>query len=133
MRDFWDRLRDHNQNARIARLEGRGGVTADELVELREQVAVQAGQIAMLRAVVGALTGTLRDALAAPGSIDASVLDARLEAAIEDVLAPPEVPVDPSARMVVCVLCDQRVPAPTTTMTAHGFQCDRCPPRPSAE
>ncbi len=138
MSSFWDTLHEWQQDSRIRRLE-RGGTrtggspAADTITSLREQVAKQAGDIVMLRAVIGALASTLRDSLAAPGTVDASVLDARLEAAIEEALLPPElptVPADPNLRIVTCVRCQQEVPASTTTMTAQGFTCDRCPPRP---
>ena len=60
MSSFWDTLHEWQQDSRIRRLE-RGGTrtggsaAADTIASLREQVARQAGDIVMLRAVIGAL------------------------------------------------------------------------------
>jgi hypothetical protein len=79
----------------------------------------------MLRAAVTVLVNTLRDTKV----LDAQLLDARLDAAIEDALRPPE-PAQPAVEAqpwVVCLRCRQTVQARTTTMTAEGPMCDRCP------
>jgi len=112
-------------------------VTPEEIDRMRARDEAQATQIAVLRAMVGVLANTLRDSLAAPGSVDASVLDARLEAALEEALLPPDpdaaavgadpVPADPAQRLVTCVRCRNDVPASMTTWSANGPACDRCP------
>lgn len=85
-------------------------------------------EIVMLRTVVAVLAQTLKDT----DVIDDRLLDARLEAALDEALAPQaaaESPEPEGAPMVVCRRCNQRVPASTTTMTADGAMCDRCPTR----
>ena len=138
MSSFWDTLHEWQQDSRIRRLE-RGGTrtggspAADTITSLREQVAKQAGDIVMLRAVIGALASTLRDRRAAAGprrSNGARRAPRGAERGGGVAARTATVPADPNLRIVTCVRCQQEVPASTTTMTAQGFTCDRCPPRP---
>jgi hypothetical protein len=83
-------------------------------------------EVIMLRTALTVLTKTLKDTKV----LDDKLLDARLEAAMEEVFPRPEpVPAQPppGERPYVCLRCRQTVPARTTTMTADGPVCERCP------
>jgi hypothetical protein len=101
----------------------------------KDRLDQMAREIVMLRTAVTVLVKTLRDT----NVIDPRLLDARLEAAMEEAAsaAPqPHVPGAPQAATaatqaavppVTCIRCRKQVPATTTTMTADGPACDRCP------
>ncbi len=116
---------DAADDARLQTMEIGGRVGA-----LEQRVAGLSREVIMLRAALTVLAKTLKDT----NVLDERLLDARLEAAVEEAMAPPEPP--PSARvaapvepprMTVCLRCRNRVPARSTTMTADGPVCDRCP------
>jgi hypothetical protein len=97
----------------------------DRVGEAARRINQLSREVIMLRAAVTVLVNTLRDTKV----LDPQLLDARLDAAIEDALRPPE-PARPAAGSrpwVVCLRCRQTVQAQTTTMTAEGPMCDRCP------
>jgi hypothetical protein len=92
-------------------------------------------EIVMRRAALTVLVNTSRDT----NVIDPRLLDARLEAAMEEATAPPPTP-PPLGRFVAaqqqaqatippvtCIRCCRQVPAASTTMTADGPACDRPP------
>ena|SRR5690349_10459686 len=84
-------------------------------------------EVVMLRTALTVLTQTLKDTKV----VDDRLLDARLEAAIEEVFPRPvpQAPQPPPGdRIVTCLRCRQSVAARTTSMTADGPMCDRCPP-----
>jgi len=137
LEDVLDEVIYTDEEARLRRLERRVEAAAgaavsrsdDESSALRQQLAAQHRQILALRATVKALVNTVRDNLIAPGTVDARVLDARIEAAIEDALAPPDHAAEERAalaRLVRCPRCGREVPAASTTITAAGTVCDRC-------
>jgi len=88
-------------------------------------------EIIMLRTALTVLTKTLKDTKV----VDDKLLDARLEAAMDEAFPPPPAPAAAPARpmderRLVCLKCRQSVLASTTTMTADGPVCDHCPPPP---
>jgi len=94
-------------------------------------------EVVMLRTALTMLTQTLKDTKV----IDEQLLDARLEAAMEDAAAAlPRQGHVPSVNavlrqtaaqtgpaMLTCIRCRQSVPASTTLMTGDGPMCERCP------
>lgn len=118
---------DAAEHAQLRSVELGGRVDA-----LEHRVAGLSREVIMLRAALTVLAKTLKDT----GVLDERLLDARLDAAVEEALAPPEPPPSQRAaptapaqppRMLVCLRCRNRVPAPSTSMTADGPVCDRCP------
>lgn len=95
--------------------------------QLQARVDALSREVVMLRTAVTVLVHTLKDT----DVIDDRLLDARLEAALDEAFAPPEparvAPEAPEARRLTCIKCRQNVLASTTTMTADGPMCDRCP------
>ena len=94
--------------------------------KLGAKIAAMNREIIMLRTAVTVLTRTLKDT----NVVDDRLLDARLDAAMEEAFPPPpELPArGPTVIETVCIKCRQKVVASTTTMTAEGPMCDRCPP-----
>jgi hypothetical protein len=83
-------------------------------------------EIVMLRTALTVLTQTLKDTKV----VDDRVLDARLAAAMDEAFpkpAPAAQPTPAAERTYVCIKCRNTVAAGTTTMTADGPMCDRCP------
>jgi hypothetical protein len=84
-------------------------------------------EVIMLRTALTVLVQTLKDTKA----VDDRLLDARLEAAIEEVFPRPAAQAPqtpPGDRLYTCLRCRRSVAAKTTTMTADGPMCERCPP-----
>jgi molybdopterin converting factor small subunit len=99
---------------------------------LEERLSVQSREIVMLRTAVTVLTNTLRDCKI----LDERLLDARLEAAMEEAKESMAPKMRDSAnlakrpkdnRVVTCVVCRKSVPLSTTLMTGDGPSCERCP------
>lgn len=95
---------------------------------LEARVAMLGREVVMLRTAMTMLVQTLKDTKV----VDERLLDARLEAAMEEASAPTEPAVTAAAsdapRMLTCLRCRKQVPASTTIMTGDGPVCDRCPP-----
>lgn len=96
--------------------------------ELGRRVQAMGREIIMLRTALTVLSRTLKDT----GVVDEALLDRRLEAAMEEAFPRPDPQAPHAAPRVVCLRCRQSVVASTTTMTADGPMCDRCPPPASA-
>ena len=105
-----------------------------DLAGLARRVDGMSREIVMLRTALTVLTKTLKDSQA----IDEKLLDARLAAAMEEAFPPPPPQLSPAEtaaqqakaladRRYTCLKCRQSVPASTTSMTADGPVCDRCP------
>lgn len=111
---------DTAQRAELGTIELGG-----QLGALEGRVAALSREVLMLRAALSVLAKTLKDT----NVIDEHLLDVRLEAAMEEALAPPDPPptTDGAPGMVVCLRCRRSVPAQSTTMTGDGPVCDRCP------
>ena len=96
-------------------------------------MAQMSREIIMLRAAVTVLVNTLRDT----NVLDPKLLDARLEAALEEASAPPPLtqPQQPVAappvilQPLTCIRCREDVQPAHTMMTADGPICDRCAAR----
>lgn len=97
-----------------------------------------AREVVFLRTALTVLTKTLKDA----NVLDERLLDARLEAAMEEANAQlPKLPSGPTSmnevfaqaqqaaptNRLTCVRCRNQVPANSTLMTADGPMCERCP------
>lgn len=122
---YWEaqRINDAQTSADIAQQQASDAHRANQ--SLQQRVASMSREIVMLRTALTVVVQTLKDT----NVVDDRLLDARLEAAMEEAFPPP-----PEARpgplgsiSVVCLRCRQKVPASTTTMTADGPMCDRCP------
>jgi hypothetical protein len=143
---FWQLLLDDKVSSWEASAINSAHDAADKAqlasLELSAQVGALQGRVAglsreviMLRAALTVLANTLKDT----GVLDERLLDARLEAAVEEALAPPEpaarpieaAPAATAVRRTVCLRCRNSVPASSTSMTADGPVCDRCPPTAS--
>ena len=100
---------------------------------VKERVDQMSREIVMLRTALTVLVNTLRDT----NVVDPRLLDARLEAAMEEATAPPPPPPVQAAANpvkqqvalppVTCIRCRKQVPAASTNMTIDGPVCDRCP------
>src|SRR5688500_7122140 len=90
----------------------------DGLLSLRSSVAAQNCEIAKLRAALGVLAQVLCDR----ELVDSSMLDYRLEAAMENAVEQAH----SAAQTIGCAQCGRQVPAQQTMMTEHGTVCDRC-------
>ncbi|MEO8705962.1 MAG: hypothetical protein ABI867_38375 [Kofleriaceae bacterium] len=106
---------------------------ADSLLDANQQLekrlAQMSREIVMLRTAVTVLVNTLRDT----NVVDPQLLDARLEAALDEALPAPEpIPAagapkpPPPVHLLVCIRCRTETPAASTTMTADGPICDSC-------
>jgi hypothetical protein len=97
-----------------------------------------AREIVFLRTAMTVLVKTLKDA----NVLDERLLDARLEAAMEEANASlPKLPTGPTnmnqvlaskegtpvSVKLTCLRCRNSVPASSTLMTADGPMCERCP------
>jgi hypothetical protein len=104
---------------------------------LEERVNQMSREIIMLRTAMTVLTKTLKDS----NVLDERLLDARLEAAMEEAMAalpkPARDPLSMNAAhreastaeplKITCLRCRQQVLANTTLMTGDGPMCERCP------
>ena len=103
-----------------------GQATANQYTigELQNRMTAMGREIVMLRTAVTVLVNTLRDT----NVIDPHLLDARLEAAMDEAMHPPDAapPVagQPAMRGLTCIRCRKDVPGASTTMTGDGPVCD---------
>ena len=85
-------------------------------------VAVVGAQLRRLQVSfreLSATTAVLMEMLAEAGQLDPKVVRYRVEAKLEEMLAPPAGP-----STVRCVLCGRDVPAASTLVTGDGPTCD---------
>jgi hypothetical protein len=103
---------------------GQASAAAFNAARAQQRIDQLSREIVMLRAAVTVLVNTLRDT----GVVDARLLDARLEAALEEATAPPQQAPQPAPAQtfLICLRCREQKPASTTTMTADGPMCDPC-------
>ena len=96
------------------------------IASAQNRIDAMSREIVMLRTALTVLTQTLKDTKI----VDDRLLDARLEAAMEEAFPKPPPaaqPIPAADRKVVCLKCRSSVPAAKTAMTADGPMCDRCP------
>jgi hypothetical protein len=97
--------------------------------QLQQRTTQMAREIVMLRAALTVLVNTLRDT----NVLDAKLLDARLEAALEEAFPPPteNTQTAPTAQLgpLTCIRCRESKPAAQTVMSADGPICDPCSAR----
>ena len=94
----------------------------------QQRITQLSREIVMLRTALTVLVNTLRDT----NVVDAKLLDARLEAAMDEAFPPPEEQKAVAAsapRLLTCIRCREPKPAAQTTMSADGPICDPCSAR----
>jgi hypothetical protein len=129
---YWEaqKINEASDAADIAQANAAGAQYMAAQAQTR--IDAMSREIVMLRTAVTVLTRTLLDTKV----VDAGLLQARLDAAMEEAFPPPPPAPAPTptndqviaTRKVVCVRCRQSVLGKTTSMTADGPMCDRCPP-----
>jgi hypothetical protein len=96
--------------------------------QLGRRLEMMSREIVMLRTALTVLTSTLKDTKV----IDERLLEARLEAAMDEAFPKPApvAPAIPAAEMLItCLRCRNKVKAGSTIMTGDGPVCDKpCAP-----
>lgn len=135
---FWQLLLDDKvsywEAQKINQAQDAADIAANEaavaqysIASAQNRIDAMSREIVMLRTAITVLTQTLKDTKV----VDDRLLDARLQAAMEEAFpkpAPAAQPIPAADRKVVCIKCRGSVPAASTVMTAEGPICDRCPP-----
>jgi glutamine synthetase type III len=88
------------------------------IASMQRTIMLQQNQLKTMGAMIGVLAAALRD----NGTVDPDVLDARLEAAIENA----QEEIKHEASTVLCIKCNQMVPKAVSNVTELGVECDRC-------
>jgi len=122
---YWERnaINGAYDQAEIAA--GQAEAASFTIGQLQARMTTMGREIVMLRAALTVLVNTLRDT----NVLNPALLEARLEAALEEASPPPPPQTTATAvapRPYVCIKCRQEVAAAATTMTADGPVCDRC-------
>ena len=104
---------DRTQSEELSALVMSDVDTAADVEALRRRVIQQGLAIEELSAIVAVMSRMLVEA----GSIDAKVLEYRVDAEIDERRAPPEAPVG------TCVLCGRERPGSEISRTAFGAVC----------
>ncbi|HTU57474.1 MAG TPA: hypothetical protein VMF89_03555 [Polyangiales bacterium] len=146
---FWQLLLDDRLSYWEAQRINEAQETAEYAQAAAENVQFQTGnmqtrlnnmarEVVFLRTALTVLVKTLKDS----NVVDERLLDARLEAAIEEANATlPKLPSGPTSmnevfaqakqaaptHLLSCIRCRNQVPAASTVMTQDGPMCERCP------
>jgi hypothetical protein len=96
----------------------QGDAFGQAIASMQRTMVQQQQQLKLMSSMIGVLAAVLRD----NNVIDPEILDARLEAAIEN--AREEIKQD--ANSVMCMKCSKLVPKTSSNMTELGVECDRC-------
>lgn len=96
----------------------QGDTFGRAISSMQRTINDQQNQIKLLNSMIGVLAAVLRD----NNVIDAEILDARLEAAIENA----QEEIKHEANNVMCMKCSKLVPKASSNMTELGVECDRC-------
>jgi len=121
---YWEaqRINEAHDAADIAQAHAYDAANAS--AQVGNRVAMLSREVVMLRTALTVLTQTLKDTKV----VDEQLLDARLEAAMEEAFPrpAPQAPAIPAAQMqITCLRCRKKVAAGTTIMTAEGPVCER--------
>ena len=111
-----DAINTAHDRADAALAQGEG--LAQGIQSLQRTVMQQNQQIRMMNSMIGVLAAVLRD----NGVVDPDILDARLEAAIENA----QEEIKQEASTVMCMKCSTMVPKASSNVTEIGVVCDRC-------
>jgi hypothetical protein len=122
---YWEANAINGAYDRAEVAESQAEANRFKLFSVEERMAQMSREIVMLRAAVTVLVNTLRDT----NVLDPALLDARLEAALEEATAPPppRAPAQPAEiRPITCIRCRTDVPPSSTVMSMDGPICDPC-------
>lgn len=111
-----DAINSAHDRADAALVQGEG--LAQGIQSLQRTVIQQNEQIKLMSSMIGVLAAVLRD----NGVVDPDILDARLEAAIENAREE----IRQEANSVMCMRCSTLQPKASTNVTEIGVVCDRC-------
>jgi glutamine synthetase type III len=96
----------------------QGDAFGKAISSMQRTIVQQQNQLKIMGSMISVLAAVLRD----NGVVDPDILDARLEAAIEN--AREEIKVE--ADSVMCMRCTTLQPKARTNVTELGVVCDRC-------
>jgi hypothetical protein len=127
---YWERNAINGAYDQAEVAQGQANANQYSIGQLQDRIGHMGREIVMLRAALTVLVNTLRDT----NVVDPRLLDARLEAALEEALPPPPAQGQapdgqPQMRPLTCIRCREQKPASATTMTADGPVCDPCAAR----
>src|SRR3954467_5390709 len=88
------------------------------IASMQRTIMQQQNQLKVMSSMIGVLAAVLRD----NGAVDPDILDARLEAAIENA----QEEIRHEADTVMCMKCSKLVPKAQSNVTELGVECDRC-------
>ncbi len=125
---YWEAQRINDAHDAADAAYGYAASAGNAAAQIGARVDAMSREIIMLRTALTVLTQTLRDTKA----IDEQLLDARLEAALDEAFPPPApaaAPIDPAKMQITCLRCRKQVLARSTFMTGDGPVCERpCSP-----
>ena len=96
----------------------QGDAFGQAIASMQRTIVQQQQQMKLMSSMIGVLAAVLRD----NNVIDPDILDARLEAAIENAREE----IKHEANNVMCMKCSKLVPKASSNMTELGVECDRC-------
>lgn len=133
---YWERSAINGAYDAAEIAQGQAEANQFNIQQAQQRITQMSREIVMLRTAVTVLVNTLRDT----GVVDPKLLDARLESALEEAMAPPPPPqtlqaaaaagpARPVSPPLTCIRCRETKPAAHTTMTGDGPVCDPCTAR----
>ena len=96
----------------------QGDAFGNAISAMQRTIVQQQNQLKIMGSMIGVLAAVLRD----NGVVDPDILDARLEAAIENA----QEEIKQVADNVMCMKCSTMQPKARTNVTELGVMCDRC-------
>jgi hypothetical protein len=96
----------------------QGDAFGQAIASMQRTIVQQQNQLKLMSSMIGVLAAVLRD----NGVVDPDILDARLEAAIENA----QEEIKQETDNVMCMRCSTLQPKARTNVTELGVVCDRC-------